>query len=113
MDIYARAGKHDQVERMSQRLQLDSVQLSILIKSLGKADKADRATAILKGMLGGESRVKPDAHIFILLVNAWAKSSQPYSLAQAYFVIQLMNEDLKCIQLGIRPDTVTFSALLK
>ena len=47
MDIYARAGKHDQVETMSEDLQLDSVKLTILIKSLGNADKADKATAIL------------------------------------------------------------------
>ena len=62
MDIYVCAGKHDQVETLSKRMQLNVVQLNILIKSLGKAGKPDRATAILKSALV-ESRVKPDVSL--------------------------------------------------
>ena len=97
MDIYACAGKHDQVETLSKRVQLNVVQLNILIKSLGKAGKPDRATAILKSALV-ESRVKPNIINFNTLIDAWAESSRPDAVAQAFEVLRLLNEDPKCMK---------------
>ena len=79
MDIYVRAGQHDQVETIFSRGQLNIISCSVLIKSLGKADKADKAdkaTALLKSMLG-ESGVKPNVQTFNALMNAWAECSRP------------------------------------
>ena len=112
MDIYVRAGKYDQIERIYKRSQLDVVSCNLLIKSLGNADMADKATALLKNMLA-ESRVNPDVYTFNRLINAWAESSQPDAVAQASAVLRLMNEDPKCIQLGLRPNIVIFGSLLK
>jgi len=112
MDIYSRAGKYDQVEMMSQSQQLDTVQLDILLKSLGQADRADRATAILKKVLS-DSKVDPTTETFGTLMNAWAESSQPDAVDQAFAVLRLMNENPKCIQLGVRPNVIIFNSLLK
>jgi len=112
MDIYARAGMHDPVETMSKNRQLNVVQLNIMIKSLGKADKADKATAILKTVLTN-SNVNPTIETFGTLMNAWAESSRADAVDQAFAVLRLMTEDPKCIHLGLRPDTVVFNSMLK
>jgi len=111
-DFYARAGEHHKAEMVSQRLPLNSVQLNISIKSLGKADNADKATDIMKRVLT-ESQVDPSIAHFGTLMNAWAESSHPDAVEQAFAVLRLMNENPKCIELGIRPNTVTFNSLLK
>ena len=82
---------------------------NILIQSLGKADKA---TAILKSVLA-DSLGNPDIITFPTLINAWAETSLPDAVNQAFAVLRLLNEHPKYIELGIRPDTFTFSALLK
>lgn len=113
MDIYARAGQHDQIEAMSQHLQqLDSVQLSIQIKSLGKADKADQATKILQQALA-DTHFEPDTQVFTALLNAWAESSRMDAVEQAFAVFRLLNEDPKCRRLRIKPNRITFGVLLK
>ena len=112
MDVYARSGQHDQVETLSKFLELDAVQLTILIKSLGKADRADKATAILKSMLT-DSHVDPQIEMFGTLMNAWAESSQPDAIEQGFAVLRLMSEEPKCMRLGVRPNTVIFGSLLK
>ena len=97
---------------MSNRLQRSAVQLSILIKAYGIADEADRATDVLKGVLES-SDAALDAHVFITLINTWAESSQPDAIDQAAAVLRLMEEHPKCRELGIRPTTVAYCALLK
>ena len=60
-----------------------------------------------------DSRVKPDVETFNALIDAWAKSSYPDAVEQAFAVISIMEEDAKCLELGLRPDAITFSTLLK
>ena len=59
------------------------------------------------------SEFEPTIKTFGTLMNAWAESSRPDAVDQAFAVLRLMNEDPKCIHLGLRPNTVIFSSLLK
>jgi pentatricopeptide repeat protein len=68
MDLYVRAGKQDEAEAIFNKMDLDIVKCTILIKSFGKEDAADRAAAVLKSMLRG-SRVAPDVFIFNTLIK--------------------------------------------
>jgi len=111
-DIYVRAGKHDKVETITQNLRLNSVLSTILIKSFGMADKADKATIILKSMLS-DPEVNPTIETFGTVMKAWAESSRPDALEEAFAILQLMNTEPKCMQLNIQPNTIIFNALLK
>jgi pentatricopeptide repeat protein len=68
MDLYVRAGKQDEAEAIFNKMDLDIVKCTILIKSFGKEDAADRASAVLKSMLRG-SRVAPDVFTFNTLIK--------------------------------------------
>ena len=114
MDIYARANLHDQAEAaVSDPTLLDPIPLCVLIKSMGKADRAEQATEVLKRTLLSEHGKPPTVEVFTTLINAWSESSQPNFVDRAFEVFRLLEEDPKCVALGLRPHVVTFSALLK
>jgi pentatricopeptide repeat protein len=113
MDIYARSGKLDQAESVFNTFRSpDAVKYRVLFKAYAMSNRADRATELFHRMLQ-ESRVAPDVGLFNSLISAWAESSQPDAVEQAFEIMRLMQENEKCLELGVRPDVKTFSALLK
>ena len=77
-------------------------------KSLGNSDRAYQTTELLHSMLQ-DSRVEPIVKIFTSLIDALAKSLQPDAVEQAFVVLRLMEQDVKCL----KPDVITFRTLLK
>jgi pentatricopeptide repeat protein len=113
MDIYARSGKLDQAESVFNTFRSpDAVKYRVLFKAYAMSKRADRATELFHRMLQ-ESRVAPDVGLFNSLISAWAESSQPDAVEQAFEIMRLMQENEKCLELGVRPDVKTFGALLK
>lgn len=114
MDVYLRGGKPKEAEAIFSRYKIDDAsRFNILLRVFGEKDMAERATALLKSLLNDPSRLKPDRGAFNTLINSWAESSRPDTIEQAFAVFRLMIEDPRCLELGIRPDTKTFSSLLK
>jgi PPR repeat family len=114
MNIYAHAGRADDVEGMMQKIdQRDPVKYSILVRAYGKMDRADLAmTAVFSRMLN-DPNVVPVVHVFKELVESWAESSQRDAVEQAYSVFRLMEESELCQQHDVRPDSYMFGSLLK
>lgn len=102
---------HEAANKMSNRLNKSAYQLGILIKAFGKADKAEQATTAVREVLES-SDTNLDTEVFISLLNAWAESSRPDSVDQAFSIFRIMDEHPKCRELGIRPTTGAFCALL-
>jgi pentatricopeptide repeat protein len=113
MDIYARCKNLDKVESLFENTSNpDIVKYGVLIKAYAHAGRIDGATKVLRRMLQ-DSHVEPNVIIFNTLLDAWAGSSESDAVEQAFSVLQLMEQDGKCLELGIRPDAFTFNALLK
>jgi len=112
IDIYVRANLHEKAEAVvSDPTQLDPFRLCILIK-MGKADRAEQATDIVKRILYSEHG-KPTVEVFTTLIDAWSKSSQPVFADKAVGVFRLMEENPKCIKLSLRPNVAVFGSFLK
>lgn len=112
MDIYARARLCDKAEAIIDQLQHDPKSFPVLFKAYGKYNLAERASTVLKCSLQ-KPHAKPDISAFNSLIDAWAQSTRPDALQQAFAVLRLIEEEPKCRELGIQPDKVTFGALLK
>ena len=115
MDIYAHAGRVDDVERMMDTIDTgDEVKYSILVRVYGKIDRADQAMdAVFVRMLNDPSIKTLTVHIFKALVEAWIGSSRTDAIEQAYSVFQRMDENEICQQKGLRVDSFMYGALLK
>lgn len=87
-------------------------QYRAMIKAYGNSDQADLALGVLNTMLA-EDRVFPDASVFTTLINALCESTRSDAVDQAWAVLQLMDQNPKCIQLGIKPDTFAYNTFLK
>ena len=113
MDIYACAGSHDRAEAIFDSMPPTTSSYNVLLKSLGNQGKPARATAILKDMLQS-SHVKPDLISFNTVIDCWANdSSERDAYSETFKIFRLMEEDPKCKELGIHPDTFTFCSMLK
>jgi hypothetical protein len=86
------------------------ITLSLLMKSHGKHDHAPKATELLMKLLATEnhSQWRPDCSTFVTVLNAWAESSQPDAVEQAWAVFRLMEQHP-----NITADVMVFGALLK
>lgn len=115
MDIYAHAGRIDDVERMMQTIGTrDPATYSILIRAYGKIDRANLAMdAVFEQMMNDPSVTAPTLHIFKSLIEAWIGSSQNDAIEQAYSVFQRMDESEFCQQYNLRPDSFMYGAMLK
>ena len=115
MDIYAHAGRVDDVERMMQSIDVrDSVKYSILIRAYGKIDRADLAMdAVFVRMMNDPNVTAPTLHIFKALIDAWIGSSQQDAIEQAYSIFQRMDENELCQRSSLHPDSFMYGALLK
>lgn len=113
MDIYACAGSHERAQAIFDRMKPSTANYNVLLKSLGKQGKAAQASAILKDMLESP-HVKPDIISFNTVIDCWAEdSSNRNAYYEAERIFRFMEDDPKCKELGIRPDTITFCSLLK
>ena len=113
IDIYAHAGKLEQAEEMFETISMpNAVKYAMLVKAYAKSDRADRATEVVHRMLK-DSLIDPEINIFNSLIDAWAESSQPDAVDQAFKIFRLMEDNEKCVELGVRPDSISFGALLK
>lgn len=115
MDIYAHAGRVDDVERMMQSIDArDPVKYSILIRAYGKIDRADLAMdAVFVRMMNDPHVAAPTSHIFKSLIESWIGSSQTDAIERAYSIVQRMDEYELCQKNNLHPDSFMYGALLK
>jgi tetratricopeptide (TPR) repeat protein len=115
MDIYAHAGRVEDVERMMQTIDArDPVKYSILIRAYGKIDRADLAMdAVFVRMMNDPHLKAPTVHVFKQLIEAWIGSSQNDAIEQAYSIFKRMDDNELCQQHNLRPDSFMYGALLK
>lgn len=98
MDIYARAGKgQDKIETMSHLQLRDPIELNILIKSLGKADMADRATALLQKALD-------ESH---------SKTGSKDAAEKAVEILYEMENRSRVGDNTVKPDAITYTLVLR
>jgi pentatricopeptide repeat protein len=115
MDLYAREGNVAIAQSMFEHLESPNVlQYCLLIKAYGVHGQPDRAEFFIRQMLLEGSKVNPNLATFNTLLNAWAiNPSIPDAPNRALAVIRFMDHDLKCIQVGLQPDVVSFNTVLK
>lgn len=114
MDIYAHAGRADDVEAMMHKIgQRDPVKYSILVRAYGKMDRADLAMDAVFSRMLNDPNITPVAYAFKTLVEAWVGSSRSDAVDQAYSIFHKLDESAICQQHNIRPDSFMFGALLK
>jgi hypothetical protein len=113
MDIFCKAGVHEKVEEISKLVELDTVQWSFLLKSLGKSNMADRSILILKSMLRAGSLTYPTTTTFNVTINACAESTSPDALNWAFEVMDLLKKHPTSLALGLKPNQITFGSLMK
>jgi pentatricopeptide repeat protein len=112
MNILAYGGRHEQAEAFSKKQQLTREQYTILMKSYAKNGMASRAPSIIDVMLETE-HAKPDTFSFNVAINALAESPRKDAFEKAYALFRRMEDDPLCAELGIQPDSWTYTALLK
>jgi hypothetical protein len=87
MFIYACVGELDAAEALfNKEVQPTFVRYLALIKAYGENDLADRATAISLRMLNDDKVKIFNSFVFAKLTDAWAKSSDPNALEEAFKV---------------------------
>jgi pentatricopeptide repeat protein len=115
MDVYAREGNVELAQAMFAKIESPNVlQYCLLIKAYGGHGQPEFGEQILRTMLKEDSGVDPNIECFNILLNAWASNATiPDAPNRALAVIRFMDHDLKCIQLGLQPDVVSFNTVLK
>jgi hypothetical protein len=114
MDIYARMHRFDQIQELSQKVELNATTLGILAKALGNTDQADRASDIVKHLLNNPIFCDVvNIRVISTVINAWAESSKPNAFDQALSFSRTVTTEPKYVEMGLRPDAVTYSCLLK
>jgi hypothetical protein len=114
MDIYAHAGRAEDVEAMMQKIDArDPVKYSILIRAYSKIDRADLAMDVVFLRMMNDPNVTPTMHVLKSLVEAWIGSSEIDAIEKAYSIFHLMDSSDICIKNNLRPDSFMFGALLK
>lgn len=86
--------------------------IQCLIELYSDKDMAMQATKLVEHVLTCTS-ITPKMPIFHAVLNAWAKSSQDDSVAQAFSVLRLMKNDPKCTEIGVKPDAIVYETLWK
>jgi pentatricopeptide repeat protein len=111
MDIYVHASKLKEAEAIFKRIQYpDAKKYAIMIQGYGNIHEPDRAMELLRDMLCQDSHVEPNISVITAVMDAFAKSNNP---ERAREVLQLVADDPKCKQLGIRPNAFTYGVVLK
>jgi pentatricopeptide repeat protein len=115
MDLFAREGNIALAQSVFDHLESPNViQYCLLIKAFGVHGQPERAEFLVQQMLRDDSKVAPNISAFNTLLNAWAiNPSIPDAPNRALAIIRFMDHDLKCIQLGLQPDVVSFNTVLK
>jgi Pentacotripeptide-repeat region of PRORP len=114
MDIYAHAGRAEDVEAMMEKIdQHDPVKYSILVRAYGKMDRADLAMDVVFSRMLNDRNITPAVHVFKMLIVAWAVSSRSDAVEQAHSIFRRMDESAICHQHNLRPDSFMFGGLLK
>lgn len=112
MDIYALTNKLEKAESIFTRVEPDITKYELMIKAYGKSDNADQATRAVHAILS-DARIQPGIRVFTSLLNALAECSRRDVVEEAFAVVRLLEENPRCVDLGIRPDVPFFHALLK
>jgi hypothetical protein len=106
--------RFDRIEDLSQSTKLDAINLNILIKALGINDQANRASDIVKRLI--QNPIFCDVvniRVISTVINAWAESSKPNAFDQALSFFRTVTTEPKYVEMGLRPDAVTYACLLK
>jgi hypothetical protein len=110
MDIFARLGEHEEVDKVAERLgKLNPIQMGLLIKSYGMRDQPLRAEELLKN---ATERGDIDTSMFNSMMHAWTVSSERNPYERSIRVYQLLKEHPNCIKLAVRPNIITYHAML-
>jgi hypothetical protein len=110
LDIHVRAGKDEKIVELINGSDRTAVQMAILTKSFGKDPVRD--TQVLEVLLR-------DAHkslsfdMFNDILDAWAESTRPIAMEEAFKVFNLMENHPTSKELNIKATTRSFNALLK
>ena len=116
MDVCALEGNITQLESLIEKMQSPNIAYyGLLIKAYGIQHRPERGEEILHTILLHEnSQVHPTMETFNTLINAWAVNpTLPNAPNRALAIIRFMDHNIKCIQLGLQPDTVSFNTYLK
>lgn len=109
MDIYILSGN---IDRFVISENPDEYECALLMRAYAKSGKVDEAKDLVHKMQNNPLN-KPDTSIFNRLIYAWAESTRPDAVEQAFAILKLMDQDDKCLKLGIRPNIITFHGLLQ
>jgi pentatricopeptide repeat protein len=113
MFFYACVGELDAAEALfNKEVQPTFVRYMALIKAYGENDLADRATAILLRMLDDDKVKIYNSFVFATLTDAWAKSSDPNALEEAFKVFTLLEHHPRCCAIQLRPCSGLFNNIL-
>lgn len=107
------------MERMKEHLGKDSelvaaqlaISQAILIEGWANARNPKRAEEMLRDVLE-KSVTNPSLRMFNAVLKAWAVSSDPNAYERAKHVLDLLQENDKCVALGIVPSVDVFNSYL-
>ena len=92
----------------------------LMVKVFGMNGRPDLATDLLRQQLllrdgDDDNDTVPSIAVWNSVLDAWAESasSQPNAVEQAFAVWELLQNDPRCQQAGIRANIATFGCLLK
>jgi hypothetical protein len=117
MDMYANAGRIDQVVKIFENFVLpnnnaDVLQYCLLMKAYGNCNLANMSELVLHTMLN-DPNIGCTIDAFHAVMNAWSISTAPNAIQRANQVLQILKEHPKCKELQIKPNVVTYTTLLK
>ena len=117
MDIYAYAGQTENAMKIFHRIVRTNVSNYLtLIDAHAKHDNIDGAEAIYDLMIDDRNITQLNCDVFTTLMNGYANSTKypANELADSIIgVFHRMQNEPKCTNHNIRPDTETFNSLLK
>jgi hypothetical protein len=80
--------------------------------SLGKAGFAERVESILRHLRQEESNslAKPDAKMYSVVLDAWARSGDPNAHTRAEALVQQMNDDFAAGNMLVQPTIICMNS---
>jgi hypothetical protein len=112
LEMYARAGKHEEAWKFVERRSINAIKGNILIPLLSNAGKMERATQILQLLLLDTKCSQVSLESFHSILHAYAQSSEPDALDNAYQIFRILCDDPVCKAAGVQPDVNTYNLIV-